>query len=160
MNAEVARLIDQLERAIDGDAWHGDPVMLVIERATFRQADTRPARAAHSIREIVRHMTGWTKEVHGRMNGAPAGEPRGGDWPPPSGRGEAAFREEVAALQAAHQALIADLRKLTDDQLFEPTNDPRNRATGSGVTRYVLLHGLAQHHAYHSGQIAILAKIN
>ena len=36
--------------------------------------------------------------------------------------------------------------------------DPRNRATGTGVTRYVLLHGLAQHHAYHAGQIAILSK--
>ena len=52
-----------------------------------------------------------------------------------------------------------ELKKLTDEQLFEPTKDPRNRRTGQGVTRYVLLHGLVQHHAYHSGQIAILAKL-
>ena len=35
----------------------------------------------------------------------------------------------------------------------------RTRPTGAGVTRYVLLHGLVQHHAYHAGQIAILARI-
>jgi len=156
---EVSRLIDELERAIDGDAWHGDPVMTVIARASFAQADAKPAAAAHSIREIVRHMAAWTNEVRRRMNGAPCGEPPEGDWPPAAGSGEAAFRAEVAALDAAHQALLADLRKLTDSQLFEPTNDPRNRETGAGVTRYVLLHGLSQHHAYHSGQIAILAKL-
>lgn len=30
---------------------------------------------------------------------------------------------------------------------------------GTGVTRDVLLHGLAQHHAYHAGQIALLSKL-
>lgn len=158
-DTEVSRLIDQLERAIDGDAWHGDPVMDVIARASFATANAKPAKPSHSIREIVRHMTAWTNEVRHRMNGAPAGEPPEGDWPPETGSGEAAFRAEVDALKAAHDALIADLRALTDEQLFEPTRDPRNRETGAGVTRYVLLHGLAQHHAYHSGQIAILAKL-
>ena len=57
-----------------------------------------------------------------------------------------------------HRALLADLQGVTDARLFEPITDPRNRATGTGVTRYVLLHGLAQHHAYHAGQIAILSK--
>jgi uncharacterized damage-inducible protein DinB len=157
-DSEVARLIDQLERAIDGDAWHGDPVMDVIARASFATADTPPEHASHSIRDIVRHMTAWTNEVRRRMNGAPAAAPQEGDWPRADGKGEAAWRNEQAALVAAHQALITDLAKLTDAQLFEPILDPRNRATGTGVTKYVLLHGLVQHHAYHSGQIAILAK--
>ena len=159
MNAEVSRLIDQLERANDGDAWHGDPVLDVIARASFAQADRTPEGASHSIRDIVRHMAAWTGEVHRRMNGAPAAAPAEGDWPKARGTGEKAFRAEIAALKAAHDALVADLRKLTDEQLFEPTKDPRNRRTGQGVTRYVLLHGLVQHHAYHSGQIAILAKL-
>jgi uncharacterized damage-inducible protein DinB len=146
MKAEVERLIDQLERAMDGDAWHGDPVMSVLARPGYAQADAAPPNGAHSIRDIVRHMTAWTREVHRRVIGAPVA-------------GEAAWRAEIAALEAAHQALLADLRNMTDTQLFEPTSDPRNRETGEGVTKYVLLHGLAQHHAYHSGQIAILAKL-
>jgi hypothetical protein len=93
------------------------------------------------------------------MNGAAAGTPAEGDWPKASGGDEAAWTAEKAALVAAHQALVADLARLTDEQLFEPIKDPRNRRTGTGVTTYVLLHGLVQHHAYHSGQIAILANL-
>ena len=159
METEVARLIDQFKRAIDGDAWHGDPVMKVIARASFAKAAAKPPSASHSIRDIVRHMTAWTNEVRSRMNGAPAGTPKQGDWPKPLGSGAAAWKAEKAALLAAHEALIADLSTLTDEQLFEPIKDPRNRRTGTGVTKYVLLHGLVQHHAYHSGQIAILAKL-
>ena len=66
--------------------------------------------------------------------------------------------DRADAVDPEHQALLADLRALPEARLFEPINDPRNRATGAGVTRYVLLHGLAQHHAYHAGQIAILSK--
>ena len=156
---EVERLIDQLQRAVDGDAWHGDPVLSVIARASFAQADAKPPKASHSIREIVRHMTAWTGEVRRRLTGAPAAEPEEGDWPKASGNDERAWRAEVDAFKAANGALIADLRNLTDARLFEPTNDPRNGETSTGVTRYVLLHGLVQHHAYHSGQIAILAQL-
>ena len=159
MEAEVSRLIDQMERAIDGDAWHGDPVMAILERVPFETADAKPAKAAHSIRQIVRHMTAWTNEVRRRLNGEPAATPKEGDWPRAAGKDDTAWRAEIAALMAAHQALLGDLRSLTDARLFEPINDPRNRATGTGVTRYVLLHGLAQHHAYHAGQIALLSKL-
>ncbi|MDQ3171362.1 MAG: DinB family protein [Acidobacteriota bacterium] len=155
---EVARLIDQFERAIDGDAWHGDPVMTILGRVTFETAGAKPAKAAHSIRQIVRHMAAWTNEVRRRMNGEPAGTPLEGDWPRAADKDEDAWRAEIAALAAAHQSLLADLRALPEARLFEPINDPRNRATGAGVSRYVLLHGLAQHHAYHAGQIAILSK--
>ena len=156
--SEVSRLVDQFERAIDGDAWHGDPVMTILGRVSFETAGAKPSKGAHSIREIVRHMTAWTNEVRLRMNGEPAGTPPDGDWPRAAGKDEAAWRAEAAALAAAHQVLLADLRVLGEDRLFEPINDPRNRATGAGVSRYVLLHGLVQHHAYHAGQIAILAK--
>lgn len=154
---EVARLIDQFERAVDGDAWHGDPVMALLGRVTFDTADAKPPKAAHSIRDIVRHMTAWTHEVRRRMNGEVAAEPPGGDWPSASGGDKAAWRAEVAAFKSASDALLADLRALDDARLLEPIADKR-RKSGKGVTRYVLLHGLVQHHAYHSGQIAILAK--
>ena len=31
-------------------------------------------------------------------------------------------------------------------------------ALGSGISRYVMLHGLIQHHIYHAGQISLLRK--
>ena len=36
--------------------------------------------------------------------------------------------------------------------------DVRDRALGSGISRYVMLHGLVQHHVYHAGQISLLRK--
>ena len=159
MTTDVARLIDQLERAICGDAWHGDPVVTILQRIPFARANAQPPAKAHSIREIVRHMTAWTNEVRRRLNGSPAAVPKEGDWPKASGRTPGAWADEIDALIGAHNALVHELQKFTDADLSEPTRDPRNRETGAGVTRYVLLHGLAQHHAYHAGQIALLAKI-
>ena len=158
MQGEVARLVDQLEQAVEGHPWHGDPVVSVIARASYAAANVRPEAVSHSIRDIVRHMTAWTTEVHRRMNGEVAAEPPGGDWPAPQGEGERAWAGEIDALRAAHRALVADLRKLTDEDLARPIRDDRH-PRGEGVTRYDLLHGLAQHHAYHSGQIAILAQV-
>ena len=48
---------------------------------------------------------------------------------------------------------------MTDAQLLEPTNDPRSRPLGTGVSYYELLHGIVQHDAYHAGQIAILKRV-
>ena len=51
------------------------------------------------------------------------------------------------------------MQELTQYPQLEPTNENRDRATGSGVTKYALLHGLIQHDAYHAGQIALLVKV-
>jgi uncharacterized damage-inducible protein DinB len=157
--SEVDRLADQMERAICGDAWHGDPALTILQRVPYARANAKPAPKAHSIREIVRHMAAWTNEVRRRLNGVPAATPQEGDWPKESGKGPEAWADEIDALVGAHNALVQDLRKFSEKELFEPTRDPRNRKDGTGVTRYVLLHGLVQHHAYHAGQIAILSKL-
>jgi uncharacterized damage-inducible protein DinB len=51
------------------------------------------------------------------------------------------------------------VRGMTDQKLLQPTNDPRNRELGTGVSYYELLHGIVQHDAYHAGQIAILRRV-
>ena len=42
--SEVARLVNQIERAVDGDAWHGDPVMAQLDRVTFETANAMPPK--------------------------------------------------------------------------------------------------------------------
>jgi uncharacterized damage-inducible protein DinB len=156
--SEIARIIDQLERDHTGDAWHGSPVKAILNGVTAAQASARPMPAGHSIWELVLHMTGWKDEVRRRLTGAPAGDPEGGDWPEPGEPSDARWREAVAQLDRAHAALVSAVRELPESRLHEPTNDPRDRALGAGVSHYVLLHGLVQHDAYHAGQIAILKK--
>jgi len=157
-NEEASRLVDQLERAHDGDPWHGSPVKDILAGVTAAQAATAPPNGAHSIWALVLHMTAWRNEVALRATGKPAGEPEAGDYPPVGEPTDARWHAALAALDASHEHLATVVRGLSDARLLEPTNDPRNRATGTGVSYYELLHGIVQHDAYHAGQIAILKR--
>jgi uncharacterized damage-inducible protein DinB len=157
--SEIDRIVDELTRAMDTDPWHGNPVARILDGIDAERAAARPSGGAHSIWELVRHMTAWTGEVRRRLEGHPAGEPQEGDWPRPSGNDDAAWRRDVQELFDAHQRVLGQINAMSEAALFAPTNDPRDREAGAGVTHYVLLHGLAQHHAYHAGQIAVLKKM-
>ena len=159
MISESSRLLDQFERAHSGDPWYGSPVTAILEGVTAQQAAVRPPNGAHSIWELVLHITGWRNEVAARATGKPAGEPDAGDWPAPGDPTPVRWQAALAALAASHQHLVNVVRDISDDTLLEPTNDPRNGPPGTGVTYYELLHGIVQHDAYHAGQIAILKKV-
>jgi uncharacterized damage-inducible protein DinB len=153
---ESDHLIAELNCAIEGDPWHGSSIAKILESVSPSQALAKPIPDAHSIWEIVRHMTAWTNEVARRLGGRPASDPEEGDWPAPSGSDQASWWRDVSRLFEAHRRLVASLQEFRDESIFEPTNDLRG--LGTGVTRYVLLHGLAQHHAYHGGQISLIKK--
>ena len=155
---EVTRIVDELEREHAGDAWHGTPLRQMLADVDHTQASARPFKGGHTIWELVLHITAWKNEVRRRVGGAPAGQPAEGDWPVPPKPSAAAWRDALDALEQAHRALIDEITRLPEATLFTPTNDPRERETGQGVTHYVLLHGIAQHDVYHSGQVALVKK--
>ena len=64
----------------------------------------------------------------------------------------------VAALDAANAELLEAIRAMDEARLGDVVGEARDPALGSGVTRYVMLHGLVQHHVYHAGQISLLKK--
>jgi uncharacterized damage-inducible protein DinB len=152
--AERDRILDELRRAWDGDPWHGDPVRAVLAGLTAEQSAARPLPGAHNAWEIVLHMTAWTREVTRRLRDRVAREPEDGDWP--SMRGD--FGQAVDALAAAHAALIEAVADFPPAELDRVVGEARDRPLGAGVTYAVMLHGIAQHHAYHAGQIALLRK--
>jgi uncharacterized damage-inducible protein DinB len=156
--SESSRLIDQLRRAHDGDPWHGSPVKKILRGVTAKQAAKRPRNGAHSIWQIVLHMTGWRNEAAQRAVGKPAGAPAAGDWSAVGDPTPARWKAALAALDASHENLVTAVREMSDDHLLRPTNDPRSRPLGTGVSYYELLHGIVQHDAYHAGQIALLKK--
>lgn len=158
MQREIDRVIDQLQREHSGDPWHGSPLRQLVAGLTCEVAAAHPIRHVHSVWEIVLHMTAWKNEVRRRLSGAPAGLPEEGDWPDVPSPTADAWAQAVTRLEKAHDALVAAIKSVPESKLFEPTNDPRNRETGSGVSYYVLLHGIVQHDVYHAGQIAIVRK--
>ena len=158
MENEVARILDELQREHEGDPWHGSPLRTLLAGIIPEVAAARPIRNVHSVWEIVLHMTAWKNEVRRRLGGAPAREPEEGDWPDVPAPTAEAWKAALDRLEQAHADLTAAVAKLPESKLFEPTNDPRNRETGSGVSHYVLLHGIVQHDVYHAGQIALVRK--
>jgi len=155
---EIARIIDQLEREHSGDPWHGSPLSAILQGISHREAAAKPLPDAHSIWEVVLHITGWKNEVRHRLAGAPAAEPTDGDWPAIGDPSPERWIEARQKLELAHRLLVSAVKEFPEQNLFVPTNDHRDRALGVGVTYYELLHGIVQHDVYHAGQIAILKK--
>ena len=154
---EADRLADQLQGAYDGDPWHGPSVRATLEGVDASMAADRPLPAGHTICELVLHMTAWTREVTRRLRTGVAREPEEGDWPPQPELSEVAWRDIIAAFDTVNDELVEAIAALDDEQLGSMINDVRPEAS-SGMSRYVTLHGLAQHHAYHAGQISMLKK--
>lgn len=155
---ELERISNELRLAYQGDAWHGPSVRAALEGVDARMATTRLAPSAHTICELLLHMTAWTREVARRLKLGIAQEPEAGDWPPGHPTNDGEWKAIVAAFEAANEEALDAIAHLNDRVLDERIGDARDPALGSGVTRYVTLHGLVQHHAYHTGQISLLKK--
>lgn len=155
---ETDRIVDELRRAYDGDPWHGPATRALLEGVTAEQAAARPIPGAHTIAELVAHMTAWTREVARRLRDGVAREPEDGDWPPVDALTPEGWAAALDRLGAARRELLDALEAFPPERLDERVGDERTPEMGTGVSYAVHLHGVAQHDAYHSGQIALLRK--
>jgi uncharacterized damage-inducible protein DinB len=154
-HSDIAELI---ERVLAGDPWHGPSVQRLLDDVGADLAARRPPGEAHSIWELVLHMTGWAREVTARLGGRAAQEPEEGDWPTVGEPTADRWQTAQTALFAAHRDLIRAVRQLDPATLSRPVLDFRNNALGTGLSHYVTLHGLIHHTVYHAGQIAIVTR--
>jgi uncharacterized damage-inducible protein DinB len=153
------RIRDQLDRAFDGDPWCGPSLLSVLDGVTAEQATRRIPGLAHSIWDIVLHISGWQGVVAGRIMGEPIAEPPEGDWPKADDSSDSAWRQASETLRATHDCLVAALDSLDESCLDQKIGDSRDPTMGSGMTIYANLHGIAQHAMYHAGQIVLLKKL-
>ncbi|MBC8082506.1 MAG: DinB family protein [Hymenobacter sp.] len=157
--SEPERIADQLRRAFDGDAWSGPSLEQTLTAITAAQAAAYPWPGVHSIGELVRHLTTWTDVVAQRVEARKLVPMTREDWPLfPAATDEAAWQQARQELRAAHQQVLAVTEALPAAELDLVLGDTRELTDGSGVSVYVLLHGVIQHYLYHAGQIALLRK--
>jgi uncharacterized damage-inducible protein DinB len=156
---EAARLINQLEREFNGQPWHGSSLTAILEGVSAPQAARKPSTDAHSIWEILLHMTGWKREVTRRARGHAAAEPAAGDWPSIGEPSEERWREAQADHMRAQQELLEVVRGLSETQLAAKVPGDSAAFIGAGLSVLATLWGLLQHDVYHSGQIALLKKM-
>jgi len=154
------QLMNDLRRSFDGDAWHGPALRDVLDGVTATEAASRPIADAHSVWELVLHLASWAFETARRLDGAAPAEPVEGDWPV-AGRfdGEQAWAAaKDRLLVSSRDAVLEALSRLPPGRLADRVGEARNDALGTGVTMAGLAAGLAQHNAYHGGQILLLVR--
>jgi len=149
--SRIDQVVDQLHRAFDGEAWHGPALMEVLEGIDAETAALRPIPRAHSIWELVQHITAWEEVVARRIQGQTvtvSDEENFGEKTPATDR---AWRDAVAKLRDTHNNLIRLAASLSETQLNEI-------APGKDYSLLFMLLGTVQHAAYHGGQIALLRR--
>jgi hypothetical protein len=149
---EIRRIRGLQGAVYKGPAWHGASLSENLQDVTAQMAAAHPIAGAHSIWEIVAHISAWEAEVARVLGGKPHITMQGEeDWPPVTDTSEEAWKAALAHLDASHQGLRAAIRTMAEEDLDKPV-------PGRDFSFYVLLHGVAHHSLYHSGQIGLLKK--
>jgi uncharacterized damage-inducible protein DinB len=150
--SEVGRIWDLLQRAHEGDAWHGPSLRELLADVNAERAAARPLPGAHTIWELVDHIASWEDVVRRRLEGEHIEEiPTPASFPTPASLDAAAWRESVQRLESGHRRLRQTISALGDQALSAT-------APGRDYPTYVMLYGVLQHDLYHAGQIALLKK--
>jgi uncharacterized damage-inducible protein DinB len=152
-------LLADLRRIYAGNAWHGPSVLEALHDVTTAQAAARPVPDAHSIYELTHHIAAWIGETTSRLQGNPPGNPADGDFPPRSTSvDDDAWADVRARLERRQAELLETVSGFDADRLDDIVNPEHRKESDGPVTFRALLSGLAQHSAYHAGQIVLLKK--
>lgn len=149
-------LYQEYQKAFEGAPWHGKSSLEIIRASDPEKVFVHWIPNAHSIAEIVAHLTVWTEEALDRLDGQAAKIPGRGDWP------EVEKRDHWAVIinefEAAQRNLLERIKDFTSADWESMVIDTREDSEGSNTSNGELVNGIIQHLAYHSGQISLLQK--
>ena len=155
MNPSIALLLEVLDQAFDAKGWHGTTLSGSLRGVGLKQAEWRPSPRRHSIRDLVLHTAYWKYVVRRRVLGETdrGGFARGpSNWPAAPERTDRAWKEDVRLLKRSHAALREVVAGLSPGALAH--------TSPSGAWTYrEMIHGVAAHDLYHTGQIQLLKRL-
>src|SRR6202035_1933613 len=115
--SETARLADQIRRACNGEAWHGDSLMEILQGVDAAMAAARPIKDAHSIWELVLHIAAWDGAVSRRIGGAAVKLTDKQNFPLVKDTSPAAWRRTLSHLEQTHNELTKSVASFPDSRL-------------------------------------------
>jgi hypothetical protein len=149
---ETDRIHQQMKQAFVGVAWHGPSVMEILEGVDAEAGAARPLPDAHSIWEIVLHLTSTQDVLLSRLRGVNKQLSPAEDWPPvPEATGEA-WGKAVSNLKSRDE-------KLREAVAAFPVEKLDTQLVDGGSSAYNNFHGYVQHNLYHAAQIVMLKKM-
>jgi uncharacterized damage-inducible protein DinB len=122
----------------------------VLAGVSAEDAAAHPIQGAHSIWEIVLHMTGGYRLVLRRVRGERAQLSPEEEWPPVPEPSSEAWQESQRTLYELNQQLQTAVRAFPAERL--------SQELGSEYSAFTQFSGTPQHDLYHAGQIVLLKK--
>ncbi len=152
-DARISLLLDVLDRAFDGRAWHGTTLRGAVRGVAPDLAVWRPGRGRHNIWELMLHTAYWKYAVRRRIVGSRERFSRApANWPAPPRRPTAeALAEDVALLEHEHARLRLVVEGLAPSRLGR-------RLTGRWTVAEQI-HGVSAHDLYHTGQMQLIKQL-
>ena len=152
--SETTRLADQIRRALEGEAWHGDPLLEILKGIDAKTAAAHPIKNAHSIWELVLHIAAWDDAVLRRAGGTVVSLSDSENFPLVTDTSEAAWIKAVEHLKKIHEQLVRAVAAFPDSRLQDQVPGKKEKYHDF----FYMFSGIVQHELYHAGQIALLKK--
>jgi hypothetical protein len=148
--SEITRIACLLEQTFEGKPYYGPSVLGALENVTADVAAQRPRWSAHSIWDLVTHLTGELDYARTVIEGTAEPWVEGETtWSAITDTSDVAWQKTIQDLKRANRALVRVVKQL-DDAILD--KEPI-RVRGPF---YLMLHGTMQHNVYHAGQISLL----
>jgi len=149
--SDVQQILRHYDDVLEGDAWHGYAVWHILNGISAEQAAARPIPGAHTIWELVMHLTFWEGVAIQRLAGSRAGLVEELNFPAMPDATDENWRQALEQFRASNRDFRQALSRLDDAKL--------DALTAAGKRSYYgEAHGNIEHHVYHLGQIALLQK--
>jgi uncharacterized damage-inducible protein DinB len=152
MSRECERLETQLRLSFEGGAWHGPSVLESLDGVSAEAAIEHPIAGAHSIWELVLHLSAGYRLVLRRLQGDARQLTAEEDWPAVAEPTSPAWQDAIRALRD----LNGELRRAVLD--FDPERLDEPLVAEPPYTAYTQFVGMTQHDLYHAGQIVLLRR--
>ncbi len=152
MAGEMMRLEEQLRLALEGEAWHGPSVLEALAGVSAEQASSHPIPDAHSIWELVLHISSDYTLMLRRLagDGRPLTPEEG--WPPCPPATAENWQHAIESLRGLNQQLREAVRAFSAERLDLPLVP---EVPDTAYTQFI---GVTQHNLYHAGQISLLKR--
>ncbi len=144
-------LVDVLNEAFAGPAWHGPSLKGALRGVTATRASWRPSSRRHNVWEVAVHAAYWKHIVANRLTGARDRFALAGrNWFVRPG-GDREWHDDLRLLATAHERLIDIVGALSPGDV--------SRIVHAGQSAEQNIRGIAAHDVYHAGQIQLLKAL-
>lgn len=150
-------LLENVQPRPGRSGWHGGPTTVgALRGVSAAQAAWSPARGRKSVWELALHIAYWDYAVRRRLEGgagarfprSPANFPR-----VPERADDKAWADDVALVKSEHAQLAAAVAKIPSSRYKTAVPGGKRWTIGE------LIVGIAQHEAYHTGQIQLVKRL-